>query len=90
MARIQDDRGHVVVTSGPYRYARHPMYMAIILLFVCVPLALGSRWALLPGTGIGLLFMVRTWHEDRMLRAELAGYETYAQRVRYRLFPGIW
>jgi len=90
MARIQDDRGHVVITAGPYRYARHPMYLGIIVLFVCVPLALGSLWALLPGVGIGLLFVIRTAREDGMLRAELAGYEAYSQRVRYRLCPGIW
>jgi protein-S-isoprenylcysteine O-methyltransferase Ste14 len=90
LARIQDDRGQVVITSGPYHHVRHPMYVGIIVLFVCVPLALGSWWALLPGAGIAVLFVVRTWQEDEMLRAELAGYEAYTRRVRYRLFPGVW
>ncbi len=90
MARIQDDRGQVVVTTGPYCAVRHPMYLGIILLFVCMPVALGSWWALLPGAVIGLLFVIRTAKEDRMLRDELPGYAEYAQRVRYRLVPRVW
>ena len=90
MARIQADRGHTVVTSGPYRHVRHPMYGGVIVIFVCLPLALGSGWALIPGGLIGALFVVRTSLEDRMLRTELAGYEEYAERVHYRLLPGIW
>lgn len=90
MARIQADRGHTVVTSGPYRHVRHPMYGGIIVIFVCLPLALGSAWALIPGGLIGALFVVRTSLEDRMLRTELAGYEEYAACVRHRLLPGIW
>ena len=90
VARIQSDRGQVVVTSGPYRYVRHPMYLGIIILFLCSPIALGSLWGLLPGGIIGILFILRTTKEDRMLREELAGYQEYNQRVRYRLFPRIW
>jgi protein-S-isoprenylcysteine O-methyltransferase Ste14 len=90
MARIQDDRGQVVVTAGPYRFIRHPMYLGVIVLFLCMPVALGSGWALLPAAVIGLLFVLRTAKEDRMLRDELAGYAEYAQRVRYRLVPRVW
>ncbi|MCX6032149.1 MAG: isoprenylcysteine carboxylmethyltransferase family protein [Chloroflexi bacterium] len=90
MARIQDDRGQVAITAGPYRFMRHPMYLGIILLFLGMPVALGSWWALLPGTAIGLLFVLRTAQEDRMLRDELPGYAEYAQRVRYRLVPRVW
>ena len=90
MARIQDDRGQVVVTAGPYRFIRHPMYLGVILLFVCMPVALGSGWALLPGAVIGALFVLRTAKEDRMLRDELPGYVEYAERVPYRLVPRIW
>ena len=89
-ARIQGDRGQGVVTSGPYRYVRHPMYAAIILLVLCVAMELGSWWALIPGTLIGVLYVVRTGLEDRMLHEELPGYREYASRVRYRLVPGIW
>jgi protein-S-isoprenylcysteine O-methyltransferase Ste14 len=90
VARIQEDRGQNVVTEGPYRFVRHPMYAGIIVLFVCVPIALGSGWGLVPGVAIGLLFAVRTFKEDQMLRQELAGYEAYAHQVRYKLVPGVW
>ena len=61
-----------------------------LLLFVCVPVALGSGWGLVPGVAIGLLYAVRTCKEDQMLRQELAGYEAYTRHVRYRLVPGVW
>ncbi len=89
-ARIQQDRGQQVVTSGPYRYLRHPMYAAIILLVFCIAIELGSWWALFPGGLIAGLFVIRTELEDRMLHEELAGYREYASQVRYRLIPGIW
>lgn len=89
-ARIQADRGQVVITSGPYRYIRHPMYAAIQLLFICLALGLGSWWALIPAGMICGLFVLRTALEDRMLQEHLPGYMEYTQRVRYRLLPGIW
>jgi len=90
MVRIQEDRGHQVVTGGPYRYVRHPMYLGIILLFPGMALFLGSWWALVPAILIAVLMVVRTALEDRTLRAELAGYAEYARQVRYRLLPGVW
>jgi protein-S-isoprenylcysteine O-methyltransferase Ste14 len=89
-ARIQHDRGHTVVRSGPYGYVRHPMYVAIIISLGCIPLILGSWWALLPWALIAVLFVVRTSLEDRMLRDSLPGYGEYAGQVRYRLLPGLW
>ena len=90
MVRIQDERGHVVVTTGPYNYVRHPMYVGTITALSTIPLVLGSYWALIPAVLIDILFVVRTAMEDRMLRAELPGYWEYASRIRYRLIPGIW
>jgi protein-S-isoprenylcysteine O-methyltransferase Ste14 len=69
---------------------RHPMYAAIIVVMLGLPLALGSWWALIPGGLLALLFVVRTALEDRMLREELPGYKAYTRRTRYRLIPGIW
>lgn len=89
-ARIQADRGQQVVQHGPYRYVRHPMYAAIIVLVTCIATALGSWLALIPAVLIGALFVIRTSLEDRMLRAELSGYREYAQRVPHRLLPGVW
>jgi len=90
MVRIQDDRGHQVVTTGPYRYVRHPMYVGTIFFGLSVPLFLGSWWTFVPCGLIVVLFTIRTALEDRTLREELPGYAEYAQRVRYRLLPGIW
>lgn len=89
-ARIQDDRGHQVINTGPYAVVRHPMYAGIMVLMVCMPLQLGSLWGVIPGALIGVLNIVRTALEDRMLMDELDGYREYARRVRYRLIPGIW
>ena len=88
--RIQTDRGHKVIDAGPYATIRHPGYVAAILLVLGIALALGSFWALIPAILSCLLLIVRTVWEDRTLQDELTGYKEYAQRVRYRLLPGIW
>ncbi len=88
--RIQEDRGHQVITCGPYRYVRHPMYVGNILLFPGMALFLGSWLALAPAGLIAILFVLRTALEDRTLQAELPGYEEYARQTRYRLLPGVW
>ena len=89
-ARIQADRGQVVVQEGMYRHIRHPMYLGIIAAFLGIPLVLSSWWALIPSVVIVGLFVYRTYREDRMLVGGLAGYAEYAEKVRYRLLPGIW
>lgn len=89
-ARIQQERGHAVATTGPYRFVRHPFYVGVIVFALMIPLALGSLWALIPVGLAVLLFIVKTAAEDRMLRAGLPGYAEYAQQTRYRLLPGIW
>jgi protein-S-isoprenylcysteine O-methyltransferase Ste14 len=88
--RIQTERAQRVITSGPYRFVRHPGYTAAIAIFIAIPLALGSWWALLPAAVAIVLLLVRTGMEDGLLRAELSGYADYARRTRYRLVPGIW
>lgn len=88
--RIQSERGHTVVDTGPYAVVRHPGYVAACPLFVGIALALGSVWALIPAGLALLLLIVRTRWEDQMLQAELAGYKEYAQRVRFKWVPGVW
>jgi protein-S-isoprenylcysteine O-methyltransferase Ste14 len=88
--RIQTERGHAVVSSGPYRYVRHPMYVGASLLHVGTGLILGSTWALALGGLEILLLLVRTALEDATLRQELPGYAKFAEQTRYRLLPGIW
>lgn len=90
IVRIQGDQGHKVATAGPYRFVRHPAYVGQLIAAIGAPIMLGSLWALIPGVGIALLFIVRTALEDRALQDELAGYAEYASRVRYRLLPGVW
>jgi len=90
VVRIQEDRGHKVCTTGPYRFVRHPMYVGVIFAIICIPLSLGSYYALILSALNIILFILRTALEDKTLREELPGYNEYAQKVRYRLFPGIW
>ncbi|MCC6905092.1 MAG: isoprenylcysteine carboxylmethyltransferase family protein [Anaerolineae bacterium] len=88
--RIQAERGHTVVSSGPYRFVRHPGYLCNLVTFPMAMLLLGSLWGLIAAAASAAAFIIRTALEDRTLQQELPGYRDYAQRVRYRLFPGIW
>ena len=87
--RIQTERGQTVVSTGPYRYVRHPMYAAVIPFIVGTTFLLGSWYGLL-----GLILVVgiafRAVREERVLRLELPGYEAYMARVKYRLIPYVW
>ena len=90
VVKIDKDRGHKVVTTGPYAVVRHPMYIVVIILLFAVPVALGSRFALILAAFLTLLLIIRTNFEDRTLHEELKGYPEYAKQTRYRLIPGIW
>lgn len=88
--RIQSERHQRVIDSGPYRYVRHPGYVAALWLFFGMGLALGSLWALVPAALAAGLLVLRTVWEDRLLQGELDGYAEYARRVRWKLVPGVW
>jgi protein-S-isoprenylcysteine O-methyltransferase Ste14 len=91
VVRIQSDRGHFVVTTGPYAIMRHPGYLAAILIIMASGVALGSRLAAAVIVISSLPFLLyRAITEDRMLQAELPGYRDYAKRVRWRILPGFW
>jgi protein-S-isoprenylcysteine O-methyltransferase Ste14 len=90
MVRLQTDRGHQVVSGGPYRFMRHPGYAGGILVYLASPLLLESFWALLVAVVLVALLALRTSLEDRFLQENLLGYADYAARVRYRLLPGVW
>jgi protein-S-isoprenylcysteine O-methyltransferase Ste14 len=87
---IQKNKGHSVITTGPYKYVRHPMYVGTIVFYLCIPLALGSLYALIPGFLLTILVIIRTHLEDKTLHNELPGYKEYAASVKYRLIPGVW
>lgn len=88
--RIQEERGHMVATGGPYRYVRHPGYVGTILAQLATPFLLGSPWALIPSGLSAALFVLRTWLEDKTLMEELPGYPDYAHQTPSRLLPGVW
>jgi protein-S-isoprenylcysteine O-methyltransferase Ste14 len=90
VVKIQADRGHQVIRTGPYAFVRHPMYSGVIFFFLGVALLLGSWWgAAITPIFIGL-FAVRSVIEEKTLIAGLQGYRDYVEQVRYRLVPGIW
>lgn len=90
VVRIQTDRGHQVVTTGPYRFIRHPGYAGVLWTYFAIPLFLDSLWAFVPALLILVFTIIRTALEDATLHKELPGYKEYAQKTKYRLFPGIW
>ena len=88
--RIQTERGHRVIDTGPYRFVRHPGYLGFFGWSLSVLLLLGSWWAFLPAWLCIITLIIRTALEDRTLQNELTGYREYASRVRYRLIPWVW
>jgi protein-S-isoprenylcysteine O-methyltransferase Ste14 len=90
VVRIQRERGHSVISTGPYRYVRHPMYAAIVVFVVGTSLLLGSWFGMLAGGLFLGLLARRALLEEQALRANLPGYEAYIARVRYRLIPYVW
>ena len=82
--------GQKVIDTGPYALFRHPMYLGSIVMYLFSPLALGSAWAVLPALFMIPVLVIRIIGEEKLLTSDLPGYAEYTQKVRYRLFPGIW
>jgi protein-S-isoprenylcysteine O-methyltransferase Ste14 len=88
--RIQTERGHQVITSGPYHFVRHPGYLGGVISYLAMPLILGSVWAYIPA-GVGIVVTaLRAWLEDKSLQKELPGYREYTKKTPKKLIPGIW
>jgi protein-S-isoprenylcysteine O-methyltransferase Ste14 len=87
---VEVEQKQKLVDTGPYAMVRHPMYAAIIPLYLFSPLALGSFWSLIPTAFIPMIIIARIFNEEKVLSRELEGYRKYARRVRYRLIPGVW
>ena len=87
---IEVEAGQEVITTGPYRIVRHPMYVGVLVMYLATPLALGSWWALLPALGLIPTLMARAKAEEVTLERDLDGYRAYEQVTRFRLIPGIW
>ena len=88
--RIQVERGHETISSGPYGIMRHPGYASYIIMFSASATLLGSWWGLIPAGILAIGFVMRTAREDQTLQEKLPGYAAYAEKVRYRLYPGVW
>jgi protein-S-isoprenylcysteine O-methyltransferase Ste14 len=87
---IEVEAQQPVITTGPYAWVRHPMYLAVLIMYIFSPLALGSYWAVLLTLPLIALLVARIRNEEKVLLRELAGYEAYLQATRYRLIPGVW
>jgi protein-S-isoprenylcysteine O-methyltransferase Ste14 len=87
---ITVEAGQQVITTGPYRRIRHPMYSAILLIYLATPLALGSIWGVLPALLLPWILAQRATDEERLLAEELPGYRDYLAITKYRFVPGIW
>lgn len=88
--RIQTERGHQVISAGPYRWVRHPGYASGILSWIVAPFYFSSYWVAIPTVLVIAAMVLRTALEDRVLREELPGYREYTRQVCYRLLPGVW
>lgn len=90
VVRIQKERNHHVISTGPYRWMRHPGYAGALLVYLASPIFLDTPWAFLPALFLTIILIIRTYLEDQTLQAQLDGYRDYATKTRYRLLPGIW
>lgn len=87
---IRVEEGQTVVDAGLYGIVRHPMYGVTILLFLMIPLVLGSWYALIAFAFYPAIIIVRIKDEEKLLTKELSGYTEYKQKVKYRIIPFIW
>jgi protein-S-isoprenylcysteine O-methyltransferase Ste14 len=90
VVKLQTERGHRAISTGPYAFVRHPMYSGTVLFFIGAPLLLGSWWGVAIAPLFAVLFAIRSGIEEQTLIKGLPDYADYAERVRYRLIPGLW
>ncbi len=90
VVRLQSERGQTVISTGPYQWVRHPMYAAMVVFVIGVPLLLGAWFGILVGAIFIFVLARRAVLEERTLRKELAGYAEYMGQVRYRFIPFVW
>ena len=87
---VEVEQGQKVISSGPYAMVRHPMYLGVLVMYLCTPLALGSYWTLVPAVLIVPVLIARIRNEEKVLQRDLAGYSQYMQATRFRVIPGVW
>lgn len=87
---VEVDNNQKVISTGLYSVVRHPMYLGVLVMFIPVPIALGSYWGLIPMATIPFALVLRILNEETVLIRELPGYKEYCQKTKYRLIPFIW
>jgi len=87
---VEVEKGQKVISTGPYAVVRHPMYVAVLLMYLFSPIALGSFWAIIAFTPLPVLIIFRIYNEEKVLAKELPGYKDYTRKVKYRLIPFVW
>lgn len=90
LVEVQKDIKQKVIDTGPYAMVRHPMYVGVIMMFLSIPMALGSIYALIPSLLMSGIIVARIFGEEDVLKKELEGYTAYTKKVKYRLLPGIF
>lgn len=87
---VEVEQGQRVITTGPYAIVRHPMYVGVLVMYLCMPVALGSWWAVIPALPLVPILVARIRNEEQVLAEGLAGYREYMRATAYRLLPGVW
>lgn len=87
---VEVDNSQKVISTGIYSIVRHPMYVGVIIMWIPIPIALGSYWGLIPIATIPFALVLRILNEEKVLCKDLPGYKEYCQKTRYRLIPCIW
>ncbi len=87
---IEVDENQKVISTGPYKIVRHPMYLGVLIMFLATPIALGSYWAIIPFAILPVILILRILNEEKLLSKNLQGYDEYCQKTRFRLIPFIW
>lgn len=87
---VEVETDQKVISTGLYGIVRHPMYVGVLIMWVPIPIALGSWWGLIPMAAIPLALVFRILNEESVLIRELPGYQAYCQKTKYRLIPFIW
>lgn len=87
---VEVEEDHKLITTGPYKIIRHPMYLAVLIMFISTPFTLGSYWASIGNVFIISPFIARIINEEKLLIKQLKGYKKYTEEVKYRLIPGLW
>lgn len=87
---VEVEKQQRVITTGPYSIVRHPMYTGVMIMYLFIPLALGSYWALIPFGAVIPVIILRALNEEKVLLRDLTGYGDYCVKIKYRLIPYVW